>query len=364
MAYPVFAFYSFSSFIVRIFFTRHWVPKSKFNHESFKKIALYFLLPVTIALLFILVYTASSDTFAGFFRLPVTGLDPLIIMVLSILGFYLLFNYWFILAPKALLALNQKFQHQYVPKDGGARIQNNKPDSQKMELRGGEISLILLNLLLICFLFAYNYDQYFQKPKADHLSSEVHQRINSVILSIVMAIALIMFYFRSTFNHHPGARLLKQLTYCWIGLNALLILSTFIKNIEYVQQFGLTFKRIGVFIFLILCFYGIWMTQKKIRLRWTNSFLVGHIFRSFFVTIVLSGAINWSWVATKYNLSCQQNPDYSYLKNMDFNKGVLYDRFKNDPAWQTYFKDELSWVQIEKSKPFLAKKLYYQLLPL
>jgi hypothetical protein len=49
-------------------------------------------------------------------------------------------------------------------------------------------------------------------------SDEVHQRVATIIFSIVLAIGLIMFYFKSTFNFDEKAGLLKKLAYLWIFL--------------------------------------------------------------------------------------------------------------------------------------------------
>ncbi len=45
-------------------------------------------------------------------------------------------------------------------------------------------------------------------------------------------------------------KILKKLAKIWILLNGILIISTIIKNSEYVSYFGLTYKRLGVLCFL------------------------------------------------------------------------------------------------------------------
>ena len=56
----------------------------------------------------------------------------------------------------------------------------------------------------------------------------------------------------------------------WIILNAVLIVSTIIKNSEYVSSFGLTYKRLGVYAFLILAIIGLVYTFLKIAKQKTK----------------------------------------------------------------------------------------------
>ncbi|ULT43430.1 DUF4173 domain-containing protein [Niabella defluvii] len=93
----------------------------------------------------------------------------------------------------------------------------------------------------------------------------MHERVYVLILSIVMAIAVIMIYFQGLLNFDTQSHLLKKLSFLWIGLNVLLILTVFFRNLEYVAAYGLTFKRIGVFLFLLLSLLGLFTTWIKLK---------------------------------------------------------------------------------------------------
>ena len=91
----------------------------------------------------------------------------------------------------------------------------------------------ILSILLIFFIITYNYEQFYEAVKTPvQLSEETHERVNAVIMSIIMAILVIMFYFKSGFNFDPKAGLLKILAKIWIFLNAVLIISAMIKNYD------------------------------------------------------------------------------------------------------------------------------------
>jgi hypothetical protein len=243
---------------------------------------------------------------------------------------------------------------------------NLKPTFSFLEMdferKSGEISFVLLNILLVFFIITYNYEQFFIPGKTASLSNEIHQRVATIIFSIILAIGVIMFYFKSSFNFDAKAGLLKKLSYVWIVLNALLIASAFIKNAEYISVLGLTFKRIGVFIFLTLSLIGLFITYLKLHFRRTNIFLLNRMLRIFFVTFIITSCINFSWIVTKYNISFHKNDDIEYLKTLDFNKQVLYDYYKNDASWESFFDNEKGIIKSENSKGILSSHLYFQSL--
>ena len=61
--------------------------------------------------------------------------------------------------------------------------------------------------------FGFNYEQFVELPKAtaNQLAEETHERVGAVIASIVMAIGVIMFYFKGSFNFDTQAKSLKVL---------------------------------------------------------------------------------------------------------------------------------------------------------
>jgi len=168
-----------------------------------------------------------------------------------------------------------------------------------------------------------------------------------------------MFYFKSTFNFDKKAELLKKLSYVWIILNTLLTVSAFLKNTEYILDFGLTYKRIGVYIFLFLSLAGLGTTYLKIHYQKTNAFLLTRMTRIFFFTFIITSWINFSWIVTKYNISFQKAGDAAYLRSLNFNKQLLFNTYKMDPSWQNYFESEKQEINKEKSKSLLSSRLYF-----
>src|SRR5690606_15228132 len=144
--------------------------------------------------------------------------------------------------------------------------------------------------------------------------------------------------------------------------NALLILSAITKNSEYIMNFGLTYKRIGVYIFLTLSLIGLALTFVKIQQRKTNLFSVSKMLWVFGATFIIMSWINFSWVVTRYNIALNKTEDIEYLQSLNYNKQILYDHFKDAPEWAAYFETHMASLATEKEKPLLSAALYYRFI--
>ena len=359
LLYPALWFINYTGFIFKFFSFKYWLPKKITGNDFFKKLLAMVLIPATLLLIFTVLYASSSDIFYSFFEAIPFNFNIFQMLFLTCLGFFLSFNLWFVFIPKSVIRINRQLGVNF----NSATQIALKPTFSFLELnferKSGEISLILLNVLLIFFIITYNYEQFFLIAKKASLSDEIHQRVATLIFSIVMAIGVIMFYFKSTFNFDKNAGFLKKLSYLWIILNTLLTVSAFIKNTEYILDFALTYKRIGVYIFLFLCLSGLLTTYLKIRYQKTNAFLLTRMMRIFFFTFIISSCINFSWIVTKYNISYQKAEDVAYLRSLNFNKQLLFNTYKNDPSWHNYFESEKQEIDKERSKSLLSSRLYF-----
>lgn len=230
-------------------------------------------------------------------------------------------------------------------------------DSERM---GGVISFICLNVLLIFFIVTYNYEQFYEAVKSpNQLSEETHERVNAVIMSIVMAILVIMFYFKSNFNFDSKAGPLKVFAKIWIFLNAVLVLSAMLKNTEYITSYGFTYKRLGVYAFLLLSLIGLILTFYKIQFKKKNAFLFNSMSWCFYGMVLVCSFINWGGIITSQNM---KRPDFAvnyHVVSINFSEKYLlkYAEEKKDLALK---KEVLENVKAEKSPTFLSKILYYE----
>ncbi|MGO4709075.1 DUF4153 domain-containing protein, partial [Chryseobacterium sp. 2TAF14] len=354
---PVFVV-NFFTFICRFFSFHDWLPQYNISGLG-KKIFAFILIPFAFVAIFFGIYALGSEHFAGLFTDYELDINLWQIICLGALGFFIAFNYWSFVVEKYLYK-----QNHLLNNDFRANAQVQKPTYAFLDLAteriSGVISLVSLIILLIFFIITYNYEQFYEAVKTPvQLSEETHERVNSVIISIIMAILVIMFYFKSNFNFDPKAGLLKVLAKTWLVLNAVLVLSAFLKNTEYITNYGFTYKRLGVDAFLLLALIGLILTFFKIQFKKTNAFLFNSMSWYFYGIILACSFINWGGIVTSSNMKRSDFDVKYHMKDANFNEKYLlkYAEEKNDLKLK---KEILDQVKAEKSTTFLSKIFYYE----
>ena len=61
-----------------------------------------------------------------------------------------------------------------------------------------------------------------------------------------------LYYFRGRLNYHSKNKTLKLLAYVWIAQNIFMILSTAYRNNMYIEESGISYKKIGLYVYLML----------------------------------------------------------------------------------------------------------------
>jgi len=201
---------------------------------------------------------------------------------------------------------------------------------EKKKLEGehtlGSMVFLALNILLLFFLTT-DIIYLFERTTITNsgLSQSVHQGVYALMFSIVCAIALILYFFRGNLNFFQGNKRIKSLTYVWISLNVILIAFTAYKNYTYVEALGFTYKRIGVFAYLLLTLTGLITAYIKVAQVKNFIYLVRTNMATVFAFLIVSAAIPWDKTITWYNLSTLENPDINYLIRLgDSNSEQLY----------------------------------------
>lgn len=343
------------------FLSFQWIPKKRTNKNRVKKILFLFVIPLVITSIFLSIYSTGSKVMYDFFKQLNFHIDFEMIG-LAVLGWFIFFNFWITCIPKSLVKLNQSLHNDFSQEKVEKLCQQVETKDLKFERESGKITLVLLNIVLVIFIIAYNYEQFFVSPQVGNLSIETHARIYTIIISIIMAIVIILYYFKSVFNFDNKANHLKKLTYLWIIFNGILVLSAVLKITEYVSSYGLTFKRIGVYIFLMLCIIGLFYSYRKIKGKKTNVYLISKMAWSFFITFTVCSLINFSWIVTKFNLTYCKKPDTYYLQTLDYNQEIVYHYFKGDPNWKYYFNTQRIMQRNTLKKGYLSAHLYLYFL--
>lgn len=356
---PVFIINSFTS-VFRFFSFDEWLPKRNISGVWQKTLA-FVIIPLVFISIFFGIYSAGSDHFAAVFRDYELDINLWQVLCLSVLGFFIAFNYWNYAVERFIYKKNYLLDDDFRE---GSKMQKATYSFLDLdaERTSGVISFFCLNILLVFFIITYNYEQFYEVSKTPvQLSEETHERVNAVILSIVMAVLVIMFYFKSGFNFDPKAKLMKLLAKIWIILNAVLVVSAALKNYEYIISYGVTYKRLGVFAFLLLSLVGLALTFIKIQKKKRNAFLFNRMTWYFYGTILACSYINWGGIITSQNMKRKDFAVAYHLEQVNFSERDLlkYAAEKNDPQLK---KKVLDKAKAEKPKPFLSKILYYETL--
>lgn len=349
--------------LVRIFMFSQYLPKRKVNNSFAKKLIAYFVIPVLFLGLFLIVYSFGSDHFSSLFTDYYIDIDAWQVFVLSALGFFISFNFWNYWIPEVCYEKNDLLDNDFKEE---AKTQNQNSFSFldiDFERRSGEITLFLLNVLLLVFIATYNYEQFFEVVQKSNLSSDTHERVNAVIFSTIMAVGVLLFYFKGGFNFDEKAMNLKKLAKIWILLNGILILSAIIKNSEYVSFFGLTYKRLGVYAFLILAIIGLVISFVKITMQKTNAFLFNQMIWYCYGTILLCSFVNWGNLITHYNISVNKGVEQRFLSSLNFNHKAYYDYFKLHPEeMEDKGNHKEGYAARVQNETILSKTLYFEFL--
>ncbi|MRX38660.1 DUF4173 domain-containing protein [Flavobacterium sp. LC2016-23] len=347
----------------RIFMFSQWLPQRKINNNIAKKLVAYVMIPAVFLMLFFVVYSFGSDHFSSLFTDYTLDIDIVQIIVISILGFYISFSFWNYWVPEVCYDKNPMLDNEFSNAD---QIRNQNTFSfldLDFERKSGEITLLLLNMMLLIFIATYNYEQFFEVIKTAELSAATHERVNAVIFSIVMAVGVILFYFKGGFNFDEKAVNLKRLAKLWLVLNGILIASTIIKNSEYVSFFGLTYKRLGVYAFLILAIIGLVYAFLKIKNQKTNAYLFNQMVWYFYGTVLLCSFVNWGNLITTYNISVNKGVEPRFLSSLNFNDEARRAYFSSHNL-DVLFVDDAREEEIQsyQEKTFLSKALYYEFI--
>lgn len=169
----------------------------------------------------------------------------------------------------------------------------------------GVLLFILLNLLLatVNCLDIYYIGILHSTPPGITFSQYLHNGTNALIASILMAVSVILFYFRGYINFYENNKWLKNLAYIWIAQNIFLVLSTAYRNTIYISDYGLTHRRIGVYVYLFLCIAGLITTFIKINLRKNNWFLFRKNAWIVYSLMIVACPFDWDSIITGFNIS-------------------------------------------------------------
>ncbi|MEH6538109.1 MAG: DUF4173 domain-containing protein [Psychroserpens sp.] len=281
-------------------------------------------IPLAFIIIFVLLYKNGNPMFNDLVNLIDFDFINFQWILFSILGYFLFSNISRPLSVEPATSIDLRTKNELIKSDTFSE------EKLKKEKQLGTVLLGLLNLLILLYIITdITYLATNDITNASALSYQVHNGINTLIASIIIAIVIILYFFRGNLNFYSENKNLKNLTYLWIGLNIMLIVLIAIKNLNYITSFGLTYKRIGVNVYILLTLIGLITTFLKVLNIKNMAFLFRRNTQIAFAVLLISSSINWDRSITKFNLNQADAFDIDYLIKLSDRNAILLHEKEN-----------------------------------
>jgi hypothetical protein len=218
--------------------------------------------------------------------------------------------------------------------------------------------LLLVNIIDIQWVWLG-----FEVPLDFNLKQFVHEGTYLLILSILISIGIVLYFFRGSLNFFPKNKAILILGKVWIIQNVILTISVFLRNYHYIDYHGLAGKRIGVIIFLSMVVFGLVTLFIKVYKRKTAAYLLRINGWFILFTLVLMSCLHWDRIIVTHNLN-HDNPaeiDVDYylqlsptvypilFKNLDIVEEQMQAHLerKNKERWLSYVEIDQFEEQLE-----------------
>lgn len=324
------------------------------NKNNSLKILTYFLV-FLLAFIFLLIYKNINPLFERYTRCISLEFISLKWIIFTFSGF--LFAYGFIKQVR-IPGLDTWDLLQKETIKPQTMSQENK--NEKVAIR---ILFVLLNLMLLAInMLDINY-LYIGAGLPEGITHKqfVHQGVDMLILSILLGIGIILYSFRGNLNFDARNKIIKLLVYIWLAQNAMMVISTGLRNHLYINEALLTYKRIGVYYWLALAITGLITTTLKIRRIEKAWYLLRVNSLIAFVILVISSSIDWDKWIGDYNFSHIRyiaSLDKKYLIDLsETNLKQLY-KIKNQKEFETDSVYHYNYKYHYSNKSALDVKLY------
>ncbi|HTE27090.1 DUF4153 domain-containing protein [Flavitalea sp.] len=184
----------------------------------------------------------------------------------------------------------------------------------------GLISFVLLNCLLLIInitdlVYIWFGDDY---GKDAPLAELLHEGTGVLIFSILLAIIVVLFFFKGNLNFYKRNSNLKLMAYVWLIQNAFLVASVCLRDYYYIANYGLAYKRIGVLFFLAIVLAGLSSVFIKIYYKKSSYFLFRFNANVLLGMLVIGSLQNWDVFIANHNIERinKIQPDLRFLMSL------------------------------------------------
>jgi len=283
------------------------------------RIKLYFI-PVLIIFIFLLLYSNSNPVFYNVYKNIQSFVFDKLNYLLQYVELSALITFFVGLLLSAFLIYRSRHEEiiksddesiDFIKRNWKKPITQIKTSALRQEYKAAVFLVFSLNILLLTLNFLDIQNVWFNFIwEGQYLKEFVHQGTYLLIISIVISILIVLYFFRSNLNFYSKNKLLKILSYIWITQNALLVISVALRNFYYIQHFALAYKRIGVFIFLLIVLFGLFTVYMKVKNGKSTFYIIRTNLLAWLYIISFSALFNWDVIIAKYNF---QHANRSFL---------------------------------------------------
>ncbi len=323
--------------------TQFFKTKEKTDANRILVRILLYSIPFLIAIIFLKLYQSADETFYEWTKF--INLDWI---SWGFIGFYLFifilfFGFYFFHGSQEIDRIENDYKND-IPSNYTDKVETFFGFQNERKIAGS--LLITLNLMLLlynCIDLHFIFVKLPNPAPTLRYSELLHGGVNSLITSIVLVIFIISFIYRGQLNF-KGSKLIRIAASFWMIQNILMVTTTAIKNYEYIIHWGLTYKRIGVYVYLILAALGLIFTLIKILNVKSFWFLVRNTSIAFIICFSFLGCINWDKHIAQFNLT-QLKPtqiDFDYILSLGKETyPYLMDYYKENGIEDDFVRHEL-----------------------
>lgn len=243
--------------------------------------------------------------------------------------------------------------------DAMRRVRERRPhwlsplpmNTLERERRRGILLLVLVNaLLLVVNLIDISWVWFgFTVPEDFSLKQFVHEGTWVLIISILLSMAVVLWFFRGNQNFYWRNAWLRRLALLWVAQNAILSISVFLRNWHYISFHGLAYRRIGVIVFLALVVVGLVTLFIKVKERRSIYYLVRVNTWAAFAVLIGLNTVDWDSFIVRVNLR-HDNPGEididNYLAMSDKVLPLLYANLDLvQQQMERHKRNRVRWVE-------------------
>lgn len=295
----------------------------------------YYVVPAVVIIAFIYLYQASNPIFEGYVASVTSSISSIFNSFFEMLNWQWIGTFVLGLAI-SIYAFVHFAPQQWLDQDANTsqilkRVKHKLESGNgvrgfKNEWRAGIFLLATLNVL-IAFVNAIDiYYVWFNFSwTGEYLRQFVHEGTYLLLLSILISIAIVLYFFRGNLNFYRQNKWMRWLCYGWIAQNGIMTISVLIRNLHYIDNFALAGKRIGVLFFLALVLFGLATVAYKVWKKQTFWYLLRWNSLAAFVVLVWSAIPNWNHIIIDYNFAYAEDSflHLDYLASFD-NESIPY----------------------------------------